>query len=257
MISPVNEPTVIYADPQFLILNKPTGLIVHGARHRGTSPTTERTLVDWLLDHYPDVKNVGDDLSTRPGIVHRLDRGTSGVMLVALTNTSFAYLKSLFQQHRVLKTYMALVAGRLKSPEGVIEQPIGIANGTLKRSVRSEKMRKPAVTRYRVKTIFELPPGNEPRLFSLVEVYPETGRTHQIRVHLASIGHPIVGDSLYGGRRQPSWAGRIMLHAASVRFPLESGSLFEAAAEPPADYQKAIDFLTATAEITYPQHPRG
>src|SRR5258708_2125932 len=140
-------------------------------------------------------------------------------MVVARTQKTFEYLKALFQKHDVKKTYLALVAGELKEKQGIIDAPIGIRNGTIKRSIRSARMMKPAVTEYKVvKTFKREDARGKENIFSLLEIFPKTGRTHQIRVHLASIGHPIVGDRLYGPKIQPEWAGRTMLHAASIEF---------------------------------------
>src|SRR6266436_109346 len=132
------EPKIIHEDKNFLVVNKPAGLLVHGVKVKNPGPrTAEQTLVDWLLKNYPEVKTVGDDPAMRPGIVHRLDKETSGVMLVARNQKTFEYLKSLFQAGQIRKTYLALVLG--KTPrDGIIEKPIGIRNGTLKRSVNSE-----------------------------------------------------------------------------------------------------------------------
>ncbi|MBI2048904.1 MAG: RNA pseudouridine synthase [Candidatus Liptonbacteria bacterium] len=238
----MDEPTIIHEDENFLIVNKPSGLLVHRVES-AKNKTQEPTLADWLAKRYPELKTVGDDPANRPGIVHRLDRDVSGVMIVARNQEYFEYLKSLFQKRLVEKTYLALVFGDLKAKTGRIEKPIGIKSGTVKRSVTSDKMSKEAVTDYRVKRVFQ-PDGGSER-FSLLEVEPKTGRTHQIRVHLASIGHPIVGDALYGRRRGPSWAKRIMLHALSLELPLMEGRRFKAEAEPPADYGNIIDFLSS------------
>lgn len=218
------EPETLYEDKDLIAVVKPAGLVVHGVRVGGKLREGEPTLVDWLLKNYPEIKKVGDDLAQRPGIVHRLDKETSGVMVVARTQAAFEHLKFLFMAHRVEKTYCAIVFGVPKDSEGVIAKPIGIRSGTLKRSVRSDKMQKAAVTAYRVVKIGRLPAADgKAATFSLLEIQPQTGRTHQIRVHLASIGHPVVGDSLYGPKRQPAWVGRLMLHARALELPAPSG----------------------------------
>jgi 23S rRNA pseudouridine1911/1915/1917 synthase len=237
------EPKVVYENNDFLILDKPSGLQVHPARiaanrlrKREATEYPEKTLVDWLVDHYPEVKTVGDDPATRPGIVHRLDKETSGIMVVPRNQKTFEMLKSLFQKHVMQKTYLALVFGILKNHEGIIDAPIGIKTGTLKRSVHAKKMVKPAVTEYKV--LRELH-----NAFSLLEVKPKTGRTHQIRVHLASIGHPIVGDAMYGNKKQPPSAHRLMLHAKSLIFNDDHGNQFEFEADPPKEFK---DFEIST-----------
>lgn len=227
------EPEVIYGEKDFLVLSKPSGLQVHGARVAPgkKSRPHEPTLVDWLIGHYPEVKTVGDDPALRPGIVHRLDKDTSGIMVVARTQGAFDHLKSLFQKHEIKKAYLAVVQGIPKEKRGTIDAPIGIRSGTLKRSTRSAKMAKPAVTEYRViKTA-----GDS----SLLEVVPKTGRTHQIRVHLASIGHPVAGDRLYGPRRNNLAADRLMLHAFSLEFTAPDGRRMRFEAEPPEGFLRA------------------
>jgi 23S rRNA pseudouridine1911/1915/1917 synthase len=251
----LSKPTVIYENADFLILNKPSGLQVHPARiaerkrrrgEDGEKIANALTLVDWLLEHYPEVKTVGDDLAARPGIVHRLDKETSGIMIVPRNQKTFGELKALFQEHKIQKTYLALVAGALPKKEGVIDAPIGIKNGTLKRSVHATKMLKPAVTEYKVIKEFEKSANEQDgsKLYSLVEVKPQTGRTHQIRVHLASIGHPIVGDTLYGKKSQPAFARRLMLHAQSLEFEDGRGNHFSFEAAPPDDFRNAAEIST-------------
>ncbi len=229
------EPNVIYEEKHFVIINKPSGLQVHPAKVAANRKKREPepTLTDWLLEYYPEVKTVGDDPATRPGIVHRLDKETSGVMVVPRDQGAFEHLKNLFQNHEIQKKYIALVHGALKNDKGSIDKPIGIKSGTLKRSVHATKMLKPAITEYKLIKSFEI--GG--RAYSLVEVSPKTGRTHQIRVHLASIGHPIVGDKLYGSKKEPAWASRLMLHASSITFVGGRGKKFEFEAPAPEDFR--------------------
>jgi 23S rRNA pseudouridine1911/1915/1917 synthase len=230
----VSEPSIIYEDKHFLVVNKPAGLIVHHVKGK-EGIREESTLTGWLLEHYPELASVGDDPVLRPGIVHRLDKETSGVMLVPRDQKYFEYLKSLFGKHEIEKTYLALVLGQPKEKEGTIDAPIGIRTGTTKRSVRSSKMAKSAITQYRVmKTFLGSLPAKQK--FSLLEVRPKTGRTHQIRVHLASIGHPIVGDKLYGPRNGSSEATRLMLHALALEFVAEDGKRLRFEAEPPIEF---------------------
>lgn len=225
----MEEPKIIYENENFLAVLKPAGLMVHGvkiAKGKERSGSVEPTLVDWLLKHRPEVGEVGDDVGMRPGIVHRLDKETSGIILVAKTQTYFEYLKSLFQNHIIKKTYYAIVEGIPKKKEGTINAPIGIVSGTLRRSIHSKKMAKEATTTYKV--IKEFPDA------SLLEVHPVTGRTHQIRVHLASIGHPVIGDRLYGRRSKKDNApSRLMLHAASIEFSDSDGSMIHLSTEVP------------------------
>ncbi len=224
-VSENDEPEIVYEDKNFLGVYKPSGLIVHPINIKNTG---EPSLSGWLLKKYPEIKNVGDEPSTRPGIVHRLDKETSGILVVPRNQEYFDYLKNLFKTRQIKKTYLALALGEPKESEGVIDKPIGIKTGSVKRSVHSEKMKKSAVTRYKVKKTFDSPAGK----VSLLEVFPETGRTHQIRVHLASIGHPIIGDKLYGGKKSREAAARLMLHAYSIEFSSPGGSRIKLEVEP-------------------------
>jgi len=219
----MNSVQVIYENENFVAVNKPAGLIVH----RVKSESVEPTLVDWIIKRYPEVKNVGDDLENRPGIVHRLDKETSGILLVPKNQAYFEYLKKLFQSGEVKKTYIALVWGKVVPETGVIDKPIGLKSGTIKRTVfvRNAKMVKSAVTEYKVKEYLSK--------YSLLEVYPKTGRTHQIRVHLASLGYPVVGDKLYGKKK--SNLDRLFLHAYSLEFAPRLGEKLRLTADLPSD----------------------
>lgn len=220
----------ILETPEFVAISKPAGVLVHAVRGPvgGRKPRAERpidtreTVVDWVRARYPGISNVGDDHEERPGIVHRLDKDTSGVLIVARTQAFFDYLKARFQAHEVKKTYLALVWGRTPV-HGIIDKPIGLKPGTVKRSTVARKMKmvKEAVTEYA--TVWTRVYGPEEGEYSLVRLTPKTGRTHQLRVHMASIGHPIVGDTLYSTRTNPWGLTRQFLHAESIEFSSPGG----------------------------------
>ena len=229
---------VIYQDDNIVVINKSAGLLMHGTRlpENQKPDKPEATVADWLVKNYPEVRSVGDDPSVRPGIVHRLDKETSGIVVAARNQKTFDSLKSLFQNHEIKKTYAALVIGRVESARGIIDKPIGIKAGTTKRSIHSEKMQKPAKTEYRVKRYITV----NDRAYTLLEVSPQTGRTHQIRVHLASIGHPIAGDKMYGGKRAAlEGLNRQFLHAQTIEFVLE-GERFRFEAELPEELKSLL-----------------
>ncbi len=262
-------PQVIFENEDFVAVNKPAGLLVHRAHlSKGQllnvkgQMLREHTLVDWLLKKYPQIKTVGDDPKNRPGIVHRLDKDTSGIMLIPKNQDYFDYLKSLFQNSKIKKTYLTLVYGVPKAKEGVIDKPIGIKDGSVKRSVHSEKMAKEAITEYRVLRTFmpqhpvlKVPQHRVLAAVSLLMVAPKTGRTHQIRVHLASIGHPVLGDKLYGGKMsgvmgQVLGVTHQMLHADSIEFQAKPGKVIKLSAEPPEDFVKFLQNISKdTQEI--------
>ena len=219
--------------------------------HQGIN-TSESTLVDFLLEKFPEIKNVGDAPDIRPGIVHRLDKETSGVMIVARNQKTFDYLKNLFRNRKVEKKYLALVHGKLKEKVGKIEGEMGrskrdfrrqsLARGKIK--VRKERY---SLTYYKVKKEFDD--------FSLLEVFPKTGRMHQIRVHLHAIGHPIVGDKKYTfnkylPRRPASTRGkqagkkekyqRMFLHASKLSLIDQSGKPRKFKSPPPEIFQKFL-----------------
>ncbi len=190
---------VLYEDDDCAVISKPVGLLSHS---KGAY-NPEATVESWLKSR---LKGISGD---RAGIVHRLDRATSGVMIVAKTPEALLWLQKQFSQRKVKKTYLAVVEGELKQSEAVIDMPIE-RNPKKPQTFRVGSNGKPAVTAYKV-----VKTGNGR---SLVELKPETGRTHQLRVHLTQIGHPIVGDTFYGGKT----ADRLFLHARELEITIPS-----------------------------------
>ena len=226
---------ILYEDADLIVLNKPAGLVVHPAPGHAAD-----TLVNALLHHCGDLQGIGGEL--RPGIVHRLDKDTSGVLVVAKNEAAVAALVAQFSSHFVQKEYLALVWGAPKKPTGTVELPVGRHPVHRQKMAVTEKGRA-AVTHY--ETLAAGP------LASLLRVRIETGRTHQIRVHLAHLGHPVVGDSTYGRARQGLPAelnvSRQMLHAhvLKIAHPRDGRPLAFTAPPPP-------DFLAAQ-RILVPQ----
>ncbi len=215
---------VIYEDADLLIVNKPPAMTVHPAPAHPAS-----TLVNAVLAHCRDLSGIGGVL--RPGIVHRLDRDTSGVIVVAKNDAAHHALARQLKDRRVEKTYLALVEGTPSPAEGVIDAPVARDPRRRERMAVIEGGRE-AVTAYRV---IERMPG-----VSLIEARPRTGRTHQIRVHLAAIGHPIAGDRVYG--RGSALVGRQFLHAARIAFTHpRTGERVEFDAPLPEDLRVALE----------------
>lgn len=220
---------VVYEDKELLVINKPAGLTVHPGAGRPSG-----TLVNAILARVPALAGVGSAL--RPGIIHRLDKDTSGLMVVAKTNEALLSLQQQVAARTVSRSYLALLHGVVPHDEGTISAPIGRhPRHRTKMAVLPEG--REAVTRYRVLERF-------PR-YTLVEAQLVTGRTHQIRVHCAHLGHPVVGDSVYaGGRPHELGIGRQALHAHRLRFrhPATSKEMaFEAG--PPTDFRTALERL--------------
>jgi 23S rRNA pseudouridine1911/1915/1917 synthase len=217
---------ILYEDADLLVINKPAGMTVHPAPGHPSA-----TLVNAILAHCDDLSGVGGVL--RPGIVHRLDRDTSGVILVAKNDAAHNALARQLKARTVEKTYVALVEGTPKPPEGVIDAPIARDPRNRQRMAIVEGGRE-SVTAYRVVERF--------RGYALVEARPKTGRTHQIRVHLAAIGHPIVGDRVYG--KASAVVGRQFLHAARIAFEHpRTGERVTFEAPLAGDLQAALDAL--------------
>ncbi|MHB0977164.1 MAG: RluA family pseudouridine synthase [Candidatus Aquicultorales bacterium] len=196
---------VKFEDSDLIVLSKPAGMVVHPAHGHYSG-----TLVNALMAHTKDLSGIGGVL--RPGIVHRLDKDTSGLMLVAKNDFCHQALSRALKDRRISRSYMALVHGRFRETEGRVEAPIGRSARDRQRMAVHAPVAREAVSRYRV--LEEL--GD----YTLVEVSLETGRTHQIRVHMAHVHHPVVGDPVYGHRRERKelGLGRQFLHAYKIRF---------------------------------------
>ncbi|HEX2063572.1 MAG TPA: RluA family pseudouridine synthase [Acidimicrobiales bacterium] len=198
---------VAHADADVIVVDKPAGVVVHpGARKE------KGTLVHGLLSRFPDVAASGAGEPHRPGIVHRLDRGTSGLMVVARTPASHLSLVDQLKRRSVERRYLALVWGRVAAESGLVDAPVGPSAADPTRMAVSAPGRQ-ARTRYQVLARFE-----GPAPVTLAECRLETGRTHQVRVHMAAIGHPLVGDERYGGRRLGPVPERPFLHAHRLAF---------------------------------------
>ena len=230
--APLPTIKVIKETDDYLVINKPAGLLVHAAAGK-----RELTLVDWLLQHYPKIKNVGDD-KTRPGIVHRLDRDVSGLLLVAKTQPAFLQLKAQFQSRSIVKEYQALVYGALKQDYGSINFLLSRATSGGKMAARPlSQTGKEALTEYEVVKHFIN--------YTHLKLIIKTGRTHQIRAHLTAFGHPLVGDDLYGTKltRQKNKKlnlGRIWLFASRLAFTDLAGKKQEFKLPMPVELKKVL-----------------
>lgn len=267
------EIKILYEDEYILALDKPSGLLVHA-----DGRTQEPTLADWLNENYPNLKEVGEEqtlqnlpgqaggkIIKRPGIVHRLDKDTSGVIIVAKTKEAHEFLKEQFQNRKVSKIYNAVVWGNFSAEkmEGIIDKPIGRSSGDFRKwsaEYGAKGELREAVTEYKV-----LAQGPHPSLradpllskertgkeiieiFSYLEVRPKTGRTHQIRVHLKSISHPVVCDKLYSNKEcAPEKClgfDRLALHALSIRLRLPDGTDITIESPLPSEFENTFRLL--------------
>lgn len=262
----MNTIEILYEDNNCLFINKPAGLSVHGDGKSG-----EYTLANWIVEKYPTLMTVGepikmqiageDILVPKPGIVHRLDKDTTGVMIVAKNQAAYEYFKKQFQDHKITKIYHAFVYGWIKEDSQIVSDSIGRDSGNIRRWVVGKMARgtmRDAITEIVVLKRFgqketsgmkrivssESPQGGstEKGTYSFVEARPKTGRTHQIRVHLRSINHPIVSDSLYAQKREKALGfDRQALHARELTLMLLDGEMKTVTAPYPADFEKAIE----------------
>ena len=232
--------TRVLETPNFLAIDKPAGIVMHPG-----AGTMSGTLAHHLLFHYPELFNVGHP--RRPGIVHRLDKGTSGVVLIARTPAFYTHLSRLFENRKIHKRYLLFARGIPESSFGRINASVG-RHPTRRTKMAVVSRGRPAETTYRV-----IANGHNT---ALIEAAPLTGRTHQIRVHLAAIGHPILGDTTYG--KADGLATRPLLHAWTLQFDDLVGSHWTASAPLPEDFQSTADTLgiclppTPSSGLSYP-----
>jgi 23S rRNA pseudouridine1911/1915/1917 synthase len=227
------EVPIVYVDDDVIVIDKPSGLVVHPGAGNATG-----TMVQGLLARFPEIADVGDP--DRPGVVHRLDKDTSGLMLVARTQAAYEALVAMLAAHEVERRYLTLVWGIPEARSGMVDAPIGRSIREPTRMVVSAQG-KEARTRYDVVRTFD-----EPARCSLVQCRLETGRTHQIRVHMAAIGHPVVGDDRYRGVRPAIPTPRMVLHSAalSLDHPTRPGETLSFESPLPADLAAVIDGLS-------------
>ncbi len=230
------EIKVLYEDEDILAIDKPAGLVVHS-----DGRTEEPSVSEWFASIYPESRDVGEKIGeiSRPGIVHRLDRETSGVLLLAKTDVGFDVLKSQFQARSISKKYHLFATGLIEDDRGTINKPIArSATNFRKRAVggRARGEAREAITYFQV-----LKRSPEHRT-TFVEAVPKTGRTHQIRVHFDSIHHPVIKDNIYGPKKGGALGfDRLALHARSLSFKNVSGESITITAPYPLDFKHALD----------------
>lgn len=254
-VEPKHEPEVLFEDSDVLVINKPHGLLTHG-----DGRNTDSTVVDWFLERTPKASGVGEEASDqqgnsidRSGVVHRLDRETSGVLILAKNQTAFEHLKKQFHDREVKKEYNALVYGKLNDRWGTINRAIGRSGKDSRR--RSAERGARGVLRTAITDFERISMGEyEGESFSSVKLFPKTGRTHQLRAHLRAIERPIVGDTLYAEYKfEPNKDGsarsnhlsckRLMLHASSLQLTLLDGTLKQFFAPLPQLFEEATNRL--------------
>ncbi len=224
---------IVYEDADLIVIHKPAGMVVHPAAGHASG-----TLVNAVLAHSPELRDVGEE--NRSGIVHRLDRDTSGLIIVAKTGAAHENLQRQFKSRSVAKVYVALVEGHLAPPQGLIDVPIG-RDKTQRKRMATTRDGRPSRTAFKAVEFFD----KGAQHYTLVEVRPQTGRTHQIRVHLAWLKFPVVGDTVYGRRRKTTLPlQRHFLHALSLTFRLpSSGQEVTFTAPLPSDLAAVLELL--------------
>jgi 23S rRNA pseudouridine1911/1915/1917 synthase len=237
--------SIIKQTQDYIVINKPAGLSVHASGQR-----EEYTVSDWVLENFPQTKDVGEVLKisngtsiARHGIVHRLDKDTSGALLIALNQNAYEFFKKQFQNREVKKSYRAFLYGNLKEDHLTIQEPIGKHKKDFRKRTTARNSRgelKPAITFFHVLKRAKV--ENEPVLF--IEAQPKTGRTHQIRVHARYMQHPVLNDTLYA-RTKPKLLGfeRLALHAYMLEFKDLGGFTQKVEASFPEDFRHALALI--------------
>lgn len=231
---------ILYEDEDILVINKPSGLVVHPVPQQAGYGTGPESVSEWFADKYPESRDIGEPEGEilRSGVVHRLDRETSGALILAKTKEGHAVLKEQFQNREIEKIYHLFVYGDLKDDRGIINLPIGKSTTNFRkwsaqRGARGKK--REAITYFQV---LKRIPNNSA---TFVEAKPKTGRTHQIRVHFQALHHPVVGDSLYAaGKEKLLGFNRLALHARQIAFKDTQGGQHSVLANYPEDFQKAL-----------------
>ena len=248
---------ILYEDKDILAIDKPSGIFVHS-----DGRSKEKTITDWFLKKYPKTKNVGEplkiflnsvdknfELLPRPGIVHRLDKETSGVLLLAKNQKAYEFLKNQFKGREIKKTYNAIVSGWVKNDRGTINKPIGRSPSDFRKRLAGRGARgelREAITEYSVLNRFK----DKNNKFTYLTIRPKTGRTHQIRVHMKFIKHPVAGDILYNPngplpslpliKGEENGGGRMFLHARSIEFKDLKGKTIKVESKIPKEFEKVI-----------------
>jgi 23S rRNA pseudouridine1911/1915/1917 synthase len=254
------EPKILFEDKNLLVIDKPAGISVHA----DAKNPNEKTIADFIIGHDKSIEKVGEPMEIeyggekvkikRPGIVHRLDKETSGVLIIAKNQKTFLLLKEQFQNHTIKKVYRAFVYGHVADPKaslltnkrGIIDAPIGRSPKDIRMWTAGRGAREPlreAVTEYIILNRFSDTKNEEKKdnshQFSYIELYPKTGRTHQIRVHMRYINYPVVSDPLYRGTKDLALGmKRLALHAMSITFRLSNGELKTVESPLPNDFKK-------------------
>jgi len=245
---------ILYEDSDILAIDKPSGISVHSdgrskpARNASHSDAGgEKTIADWIIKNYPKLKGIGEPVTfnkqeiDRPGIVHRLDKETSGVLIIVKTKEAFAYFKKQFMDREIKKTYYAIVSGWVKNDHATINKPIGRSPRDFRRHLAGRGVRgelREAITEYRVLKRFKVSSNK----FTYLEIHPKTGRTHQIRVHMKFINHPVACDSLYNPDKPcPKGLNRLALHAKSIEFKNQKGKVIKIESPLPKEFEKLVN----------------
>lgn len=233
---------ILYENNDFMVVNKPSGIMVHSDGKKDVS-----VLTDWILEKYPEIKEVGEPMFVdgktiyRPGIVHRLDEQTSGALIITKNQQAFDFIKKQFQDREVKKEYHAFVWGNLKEDVGVIDAAIGRNKNDFRkwqagRGIRGEQ--REAITHFQLIQNFS---DEKQHKFSFIRLLPLTGRTHQLRVHMAYLQRPIVSDSLYASSKEKALGfDRVALHAFGIKFKDLNGKTVSVEAPYEADFDRAI-----------------